>query len=202
MNLGEFHTLISGICARGDTLDSIIPTHVRLAAKFIEANHSFVQMRKKHTLAITAASRDVTPPDVAIKRILDFSYLLDDGTLRHLIQLDSPKLVSIIEEDYPQTFWIEDGNYRLGEIPDDDYEPELLIYEYTEWPTANTSTNYLLEEYEGILISQTIMHMGPAVRNKEMIQEYASLWKMQWQAALLQDYEMAQSIRNEKMYGQ
>ncbi len=202
MDLGTFHAAIKDICQRGDTLDSIIPTYTRIAAKFIETNHNFLQMKKSSSLAAVAGSREITPPTTLVKRILDINYENTDGSLTHLTMYDSPKLHLNFEEDFPKTMWQADGKYYLGEIPNADYTLTRWAYEYTTWPTANAGTNYILEEYEGILLAQTIIQMAPSVRNKELNAEFADLWKIQWRIALIQDYELTASLKDERMNGQ
>lgn len=186
MNLGEFHTQISGNIRRGTSLDARIPAFTRQAARWIERNNTLSYMKRLAEIEIDPETAD-TPRYVElggtnIKAILFFRWVEegDDGTsLYHYLTPTNPKDQTELSQGLPAFYWM-DGVSRivLTATPVEVLTGELQVVRYTSWPTAPEATNWLIDNAEDVLEAATMMNVAKYTRDAELGATWKNIFDM------------------------
>lgn len=173
--LGELHTMVQQSLQKGTTLDTVIPSRVRQAARWIERNYTFQHMRRIGTLQIDLGSEfpwAIETPSKTWKSI-ELVRIVDGGNI-YKLDMDpdySQQLTFPVERP---TRYVLDGVERimLNANPDKNYYMEIFWTQYTSWGVADEFTCWLLENAEDLLLYQTMIHMALFLRDDRMAQTY------------------------------
>lgn len=199
ITLGQFHSLVSAELRRGTVHDAVIPDYVRRAARWMERNHTFQYMRRFQSLTIDADAtepRAITLPcsSTLFKGITFFRLVPDDGDYIYLTKID-PRSVSTPEPDddgTPKAYWLDGLDYIwLDRAPEEDYNAEMYSVQYTDWPTdTSVSTLWLLNSAEDVMIAQTILQMGPLLRDDQSMGRWKAIRDEALRTLLLAEEEV------------
>lgn len=174
--LGEMHEMVRLSLQKGTTLDTVIPSRVRQAARWIERNRSYQYMKRIGQVSIDLSSEfpwAVEMPSSTWKSIETVRIVGSDGAYYPLTLNPNYGLQLSFESGRPTTYTL-DGTERLlfDCNPDEAYYVEIFWTQYTSWPTAESSTNWLLENAEDLLLYQTMLHMALFLRDDRMAATY------------------------------
>jgi hypothetical protein len=171
------HDLVSDSLARGTTLDAEIPNYVKQAALWFERNHNFAYMEKFGELTLdpdASQPRVIDLPSQRVKEIKFIRYLDEDSIWNYIPRVDGENITKN-EEGPPTAYWLSGKNYIiLDNTIQEETELELQWYEYTEWPTDTSATNWLIEFAPDFLVAQTLLLMAPRLRDKRLREEYTA----------------------------
>lgn len=198
MNLGDFHSVISNEANKGSSFSDVIPAKVRQAARWVERNATLKYMER--FVEASLSDRCWNFPTTRIKSIIFVRHLLENGKYKQIIQVDPQQVVSI-DEGIPDGFWIDgDDHFWFDAFPSEgNLELELLLVEYSDWPTDLTKTHWLIDNAEDLLIAQTMILLAPTAREPEWIGMYTKSRDEALRTLLLADEELRQSARSERM---
>ena len=200
MKLGDLHTEISSILARGSSVDSLIPAAVRRAALWIERNHTFKYMERfsEVTLGKGDNPRRVRLPSIRIKSIEVFRINVD-GTFYPLKHIDPEDMASVPEE-LPRGFWLDGVSFAvLNATPDQEYSAEIQWTAFTEWPSDTNAENWLLMMAEDLLLAQSILMLGPVLRNDALMKMWVGMRNEALKTVLAADRALRDGGRDEAM---
>lgn len=200
MNLGEFHTVVQTEANKGTTLSGVIPSRVRMAARWLERNYTlkYMEQYKKASLADGC----VRLPNTVIKTI-NFIRYYKDSKWHYIKQID-PRQERTRETAFPTGFWIDGVEaIRFDAWPDEQLEVFIGVAEYTIWPTELTATHWLLDNAEDALLAKTMMLLAPHARESRWLELYRDMMEGGIRTLLLADEELRQGARDEAMeYGE
>lgn len=174
MNLGEFHTLLRDSLKRGDALDGILPTYVKMAVTHIERNWTFKYMEELALLQMVEGDRVVELP-YYIKGV-EWLRFAPVGTVADYTYVTTGEASSVVtpENGAPTHFSILNYNKLIfNPIPDMNYSGEILLHSFTDWPTADNSRHFLLDMGADLLLGQTLLMMAIGVlRDPRMVEGF------------------------------
>lgn len=172
MNLGEFHSEVSSFLKRGTALDSVIPTFVRQAARFLERNYNFLYMERFVETTVVAGDRYIILPSTRVKQVNFFRWRDGEGEFSYLRTVN-PKDQLAWGDVRPSGYW-RDGSVGLvlDSVTDATLEGELQIVEMTDWPTNPNSEHWLIDNAEDVLLAQSMMIAATSQRDTAMYQVY------------------------------
>ncbi len=205
MILSDFHTLISDEVKKGTTLATVIPGKVRQAVGEIQRRHTFKSMERFTTLTLDSdlsEPRAIEQP-TGFKSMYFFRILNSDGTYSYLTEVD-PGQVTKTEDAKPQGYW-QDGNdyFWLDNSPAEDYNAEMSYGQKDNLNVATTTVFPFLTEFEGLCVSETMVTLGPLLRDDKLVARYIKSRDILFQAAFLEDEEKRAKNRDERMiYGE
>lgn len=192
--LSDIHTRVRSIMARGNSLDDLIVSTVRAAARKIEQNRTY-QYMKKFGVATFDTTSDLpyiidTPNH--FKRVKLVRLVVDDQYYRIRRGLDSEQLS--LESGVPDRYEL-DGTSRLvfNAIPDQDYEVHIFFDTYTSWPTEDSATNWLIENGEEALVREAVFLLRGDQRDKRVADMDKLLRDEAYRSLLIADEELADS---------
>lgn len=198
MNLETFHTLVRNSIARGTSMDDMIPLAVRQAVRWLERNYSLGYMHKFKTFTLLSSGADpriVAMPHARVKAVKFLRLLLPTGQYAYLTQVMGQEVDSP-EGDIPAGYWVEGERLWLDTPPKEDFPAELLWVEYTEWPTVGTAEHWLLNHAEDVLLAQTVLQLGPQLRDDKLMGLYKGLRDEGLRTLTLAEDERNQSNAN------
>lgn len=181
--LSEFHTLVSDALGRSTSLDSVIATRTKLAARWLERNYTFQYMRQWKVLEVDSDAEfphivslhdlEVKGVELIRRRTAEAS---GDGFL-----FDRP-LKKVKPEDretrgygVPESYWLNGlSSLVFNAIPDEDMTFEAHFVLFTRWGSATTWTHWLLDNATNLLLSRTLMSMTSRTRDPQLWQMYKS----------------------------
>ena len=129
INLGAFRALVSSSLGRGTSLDSEIPTWIKVAVRFIERNYTFQYMRGWRLIEIDADSDNphvISLAGIQVKKIEAFRLYETDTSIdgRRFTDLNGPLEVKdriTRPTGDPSGYWLDGvSNIILDAIPDED----------------------------------------------------------------------------------
>lgn len=174
MNLGEFHTLISAEVKRGNSLDTIIPLRVAMAAKMLERNYSMQYMRTYIEVAVNKEdvnSRVVSLP-TDIKSVGWLRYL-DSNNYYQSIKLIDPRDIAQLISGPPSGYSLSGrSSLILDKTPDANYTISGEVKFFTAWPTDNSAAPWLVSQAFDILMAQTMILIGNYLRDTGIVAQY------------------------------
>lgn len=174
--LGELHDMVRQSLQKGTTLDTVFPSRVRQAARWIERNRTYQYMKRIGQVQIDLASEfpwAVEVPSSTWKSIDLVRIVSESGAYYPLVLEPNYGLQLTFETGKPSSYTL-DGTERLlfDCNPDAAYYVEIFWTQYTSWPVADSSTNWLLENAEDLLLYQTMLHMALFLRDDRMAATY------------------------------
>ena len=205
--LAEFYTLVSSEIRRGTSLDTHIPKKVQQAVRWMEEQHTFRHM--EHYAALTLPSTGTQPRAIAIptgfKKMLGFRGILDDqgdGEYFDLTKIDFYD-ISRIETDRPSAYWQDGMDYFwLDNTPDQDYDAEMAYVGFTVLGTVTSAEPYVIQNFEGIVLDETMIRMAPLMRDPAVVGLYKPNRDEMMKSVIDTDIEGRQSWQSESaQYG-
>ena len=183
MTLGEFHTLVSACLKRGTALDAYIPAQAKLAVQWLERNYTMKYMETFRLLQIAVSDRVIQmPANVSIKAIKFVRIIEEDGGYNYLNKVEpediaalrststTPAGTNVIPARY---FLIGLNTLVLDSVPDVTWNGEAIFYEYTAWPTGDSSTHPLLTMATDVILAQTQLYMAVNImKDLRMVEVY------------------------------
>lgn len=207
---GQFKSMVSSVINRGTTLDTAIPHAVKHAVEYIEQNTTLKYMEHFVTFTLDpdlAQPRALSFPGSGFCKSFVFLRLVEDTTdgadFHPLVQCD-PQDLKYYDSGLPEQFWLDGEDYLwFDRVPDEAYSGEMLFNKCTDVANlADGDSHWLITRANGLLLNETMIHLAPWMRNKEILQFYKSLREEQLKTLLLADQEARQSARSEAMkYG-
>lgn len=205
--LTEFYALVSAEVRRGTSLDTHIPRKVQQAVRWMEEQHTFRHM--EHYASLTLPSTGNQPRALGIptgfKQMLGFRGILsDEGAGEYF---DLPKIdfydVSRIEVARPNGYWQDGMDYFwLDNTPDQDYDAEMAYVGFTVLGTTLSAEPYVLQNFESIILDETMIRMAPLMRDPAVVGLYKGNRDESMKAVIDTDIEGRQSWRSESVqYG-
>ena len=204
--MGDFHTLVRDTIKRGTSLDSLISTAARQSARLVERNYTLQYMRRYVTFSLDPAAdkpRAIPFPSVRVKSIRFIKLILDDGTFSFVEKADPRQLVETATE-LPTHYWLDAfDNIWFNNTPDQVYPAEMDAVQFTDWSAlTSTSTHWLLDNADDLLLAQTMLQLSPQIRDDKMMALYKVLRDDALRTLLLSEEELEGSNTNEVMqYG-
>ena len=202
--LAEFYSAVSTELRRGTALDELIPAKARQALRWMESQHTFLHMERYADLTLTSGVRSASLP-TGFKRMKSWRILVDDddGSSYFAISKVDSYDISRIETARPSAYWQDGKDYFwLDNIPDQTYSSEMAYTAYTTLPTNTAESPYVIQNYETILISKTMVLFGPQLRDANVLTLYKDQLNDQMKAAVDADVEERQSWQSESVqYG-
>lgn len=175
MNLGEFHTMLSGEVKRGTSLDSIIPQRVSMAAAMLERNFT-MQYMKQHvevTLNILDAQPRLILQPADIKSIGWLRLTSTESSLYRNLKKIDPRDLAKLETGEPSAYWLSGrSQIVLDKIPDENFVVEGELKFFTDWPTDTDATPWLVIRAPDVLMAQSMVLIGNYLRDMEIIKHY------------------------------
>lgn len=177
VTLGDIHDAVRDALKRGNTLDVVIASRVRQAARWIERNYTFLYMKRFGEVTVDLDSDYpyvLEVPNADWKAIHFLRIRDDEGEFWKLGRIDPAEELDRATER-PSGYWL-DGVDRiiLNQNPDSAYVFEVRWDQYTDWPTTTESSNWLIRNGEDVLIAQAMFLMAPYLRDAKMIQDYVA----------------------------
>lgn len=179
MNLGEFKSLLRDAIKRGDSYDSQLDGLIRRAARWIEQNYTMQYMRRLVRVQSVAGSDTILlPTNVPVKSLNflrfiggDRIYVCRKSTLENQDTCgpwldrygDWPETSKAL---FPTEFYM-DGvesivfNRAFSEV----LPGEGLLIRYTDFPTEDSQTHWLLQYAEGLLLRQALVEFMVLARD-------------------------------------
>lgn len=208
MTLGDFHNLVKTEAKKGSTLDDIIPNKVYQAVKELQRKYTFRLQERFVTMTISAAAqvpRAISQPlgykAMKFWRIINTGS--EAGTFTNIRQID-PEQVTSVDTDRPNGFWTDGADYFwLDNTPDVDYNTEMSYVQNSVVKGMALETVVpFLEEYEALVLNETMVQMGAIMRDDKLIARYISGRNVLLDSAIREDIEKRQSWSDERMqYG-
>lgn len=168
----EFYDQVSELINRGTTFDSQIPQYVARALRFLEQNYTFDYMKVRdpdfHNITIGVEEYEYPP---LVKSFHDWEYTEDDGDVVHLTKVDVKDITSR-ETATPVAYYTEGkDSIWLDSVPTESLTSVLWSYQYTDWSLVELGDSPWMVTYgEGLLRVQTVILMGPRLRDAKLIQ--------------------------------
>lgn len=206
MQLSEFYSQVSGAIRRGSSLDAVIPTYARMAARKIERNYTYKHMERFSAYTVDPDASDpraIALPTRRIKVIHHTRIIGDDGTIYPLKQIDPQELLSIPTE-MPRAYWLDGLNYiYLNSTPDKAYTIEFRWDEYTDWPLDLTAEPVLLDLMEDLMMGETMLMIAANMRDQRLQGLWNPIRQEAYTTSIEADLELRQGDRRYVMqYGQ
>jgi len=203
ITLEEFYASVSREIRRGTSLDDVIPDKVRQALRWMEGQHTFIHMERYADLIISASANEprAIPQPVGFKKMKGWR-ILDDSIYYDIRKIDFYD-VSKIEEARPNAYWQDGKDYFwLDNTPDQDYNSEVAYTAYTIIPTDPAQELLVVNDFESLLLSATMVCFGPLLRSVDTINMYKDERDTMMKAAIDADIEERQSWQSESVqYG-
>ena len=187
-------TTISGELNMGTRYDAQIPAKLRQAVRKFERKLDFPYMREFVGIEVSAGDTtvdliDFAPIDIVLlKKILfwrledsygQFSYIksVEPQDFRSVDDLGIPPSSYFI--NYPEELVYVDREFN------ETYEAEksrALVVSFTDPDTlvAGLASHWLFDNAEQAIIAQTILNLGPTMREPEMMVTYGKLLETEW----------------------
>jgi hypothetical protein len=209
----QFKAMVSNVINRGTSLDSTIPYAVQHAVEFIEQNNNLKYMERFVTFQLDPAlaePRALSFPgsgfckSIIFVRIVEEDDSTDETNFHFLTQID-PQDSKYFDGGRPDHYWLDGESYLwFDREPDEEYDGEMLFNKYSDIASLGASDNHwLITRANGLLLCETMIHMAPWMRNREILQFYKELRGEQLKTLLQADEEARQDNRSEAMkYGQ
>lgn len=191
ITLADFYTMVSDELRRGTTLDSLIPSKVRQAVKWIEDLHTFKHMEVFDTPAIV--TRGLSIPS-GYKSMEFWRIVKDDGEGYRYLTLVSPKDVSKTTTDIPAAYWESADNYfYMDNTPDKSYASERSYIANTVLPTDTSQSPFFINAFEALTLHQTCVMFGPRMRDQAFAAAHLQRREELMKAAIDSDVERRQA---------
>ncbi|MGI9610003.1 MAG: hypothetical protein ACR2NL_06885 [Acidimicrobiia bacterium] len=182
MNLGELHSLVQRVVNRGTLYDADIITQTRIAARWLERNRSYRYMRKLCYVSLDAGDTEVIYGDGFVKSVIFFRIQVE-AQWHYLTMRDPHDFANFGIPEEPKHYYLEeDRRFILNVEPDKNYDGQIFLRKFTDWPVTaladvltTTETNWLLENADDALLARTLIQLSPIVRNARLIGEYSGL---------------------------
>lgn len=208
MQLGEFHSSISTIIKRGNSVDGLIPGAVRRAVKSIERRLTFDYMKDyyRETLKFDESSiQNWTAIDKRrIKSIKSAKLISPDETASYWLKKDDERQIPGRPVSHPSSYWFSAAKeVHFDCFADRDHLIEFRIAAYTVWPTQNSAEPVILDNHEDLVLYRTMMEMAPILRDNTMVGVYKGLYDDAIASAAEAEVEMEEDNTDHSMqYGE
>lgn len=178
--LGDFKDLVREALKRGTSLDTYIPSRIAQAARWIERNKTYQYMRRWVSLGPLNPDADnphiISLYGLRIKSLTALRYYdpndtsLEEGERRFVdIALIEPKDRTTRKFGPPSGYWLDGvSNIVLDAIPEEAYEFEGHVAQYSAWPTDDSARHWLIENAEDVLLAKTMDLFTPILRDVEL----------------------------------
>jgi hypothetical protein len=169
MDLGTFKDNIRLEANKGSSLDSIIPAKIRQAAFFLEDNYDLPYMRR--FVEFSTSARSFQQPE-RIKAIEWLRLVQKDGYFRYLPHVESQD-ISRRRDAEPEGWWLDANEYLwFDNAPTEELTFEMVYTRFTDWPTDDDASPWLLRFGEQAMVGQTMLLLLPYMREVELGQSY------------------------------
>lgn len=204
MNLGEMQAAISDEINQGSRLDTYIPTYLRMAARMIERNYSFLYMDRFTELQVDVDAsnpRFIAWPleeGQSLLKSIGFLRYAANGKWNFLKPTDANLIKAEESQDSPSYYWLTGSPDGQGYIVLDqpgttDLTLEFMYKSYTKWPTASTATSWLLNNAEDVLLAQSLILMSGLADEPGWVSKYRPMWEMGIKTIMDADEELKNS---------
>lgn len=176
MTLNEFYALVREEAKRGNTLDALIPSKVRQAARWLERKISFEEMKTTVEVICAAGATNISDwgsglgSGSRIKELDGLKYFSSaTAEFNHLTRVHE-KDITALRTEPPQGYWTK-GRFTayFNSILDVSYTFQASLVVYSVWPTDGSASHYLMEMQETLLFSRTMMLLSPSMRDEKML---------------------------------
>lgn len=189
MTLAEIYAQIALEAKRGTTLDSIIPAKVATAVRWIEETHTFKYMEKFSEVSLDA---DADYPNVVAvpAGFREMNFWRFNRLDYQALNTERAELPSGYWQDGMEYFWIRS-------TPHQSFVSEMSWIADTVLPTDTSKTTFILTRHSELIVSQTMVLLGPTIRDDKAIQRYKSARDDLFASAINADTKMRMSNRDE-----
>lgn len=189
--LAAFHTKVSTEIRRGTTFDTNIPDKVQQAVAWIEGLHTFKHMEHYANLTIDSAlaSPRAIPLPTGFKSMKSWRIVNSDGSYSNINKVEYYD-VSKVDLAKPTAYWQDGMDYFwLDNTPDQNYLTEMAYVGLTILPTDTSQSPYVTNNFEALILAQTLILMAPLLRSPEIVALYKPQRDELMKAAIDQDVE-------------
>lgn len=185
MALADFYVDVSLEIRRGTKYDSVIPAAVARAVHELESNYSFRHMWLVEDKTVTTGNRDITFTGT-VKSVRYLRYRGDTGRYIYVPKVE-PEDVIAVYSGFPDGFFHKNlTEIRLDNEADQDYDFEVGWYKIS----AMDDTLPWLTRGTGLLLFESVVQLGPRLRDKELVQFYTGKRDRALAILLASDIEM------------
>lgn len=204
-DVSDFYDLVSNAINKGTVYDSIIPTYVSRAVRFLEQNYSFEYMKViDRDFWTLVAGEDTYDQPANLKKVNLWRVVKDDGTFFNLEKVDPKDLGSTNNPAsdtivVPSSFYLEGRlSMILNVAPTESYDNVQLHYEeFTDWTDIDTGdSHWLITHAESLLLDQTVILMGARLRDPKLIQLHVESKKENLRVMALAEDELDQGAED------
>lgn len=178
-----------------------IRVKMRDALLLLEQQNSWGYMDRFVTFKLNPSAEEprALPMPLGLKSI-EFLRLVDsDGDYFRLREV-SPADLTFLDTGTPTRYFKDAMQYIwLDKIPDEALTGEMSYRQYTQWSDADTFAPWPIEHFGPLIKYQTMLLLGPFVRDAELMQMYAALREQAFKAAADANYEFEFSNSDNKM---
>lgn len=179
LSLGDFHTMAAEETSQASLVANRVVSATRQAARWIERNAEMQYMRRFVTFTVDASAEyprtlplpgkpDTDGDSMGFRSFGFVRFVLSDGSFHYLNYVD-PRDVTAVESKRPTGFWMDGVDYLwFDNTPPEDYEGELYYVKYSAWPTDTSSTHWLLNNAEDVILGQTLIFLGSYLNEPEI----------------------------------
>lgn len=171
MTVDDFYELVRQTLNRGSTLDAQIPHYIQGAVRQIE---DFVSVRDMECWAKFTLTKGQDPVSAVPERFKEEKWVrLNTANAGerpkwvYLIKTQPHNLIS--REGQPERYWAYHRQFFLFDAkPDQDYNLEALIYQYTNFPAEGSGkTHWMVDRAPMMLHGKVMMLMSAFIREDD-----------------------------------
>ncbi len=172
--------MVAGEAAKRTALRDVIPGCVRRAVKFLEQNYDITYMRAIERKTLSA--RTVSLPISKYKKLILVRRVITtngDETYKKLPRV-TPERVEFTETDKTPQGYYQWGNLVTFDsfastVPEDF---DFFLVKFTDFDCLKpTDEHPLIDQFEGALLSRTMLELAPYAREPDWLQTYGSVWE-------------------------
>lgn len=176
-DLAEMTSIISAELRRGTSLDSLIPTRIRMAGRRIERAFDLEYMRKyKDDQVVTQSDPGFSWP-TGFKHETFVRYTLETGEYQYLVRVHPEDVTQVLDSPTEEisAYWSDDiAGVLFDNLAPRDLTVEFGYFAYTDpWPTEGA--HWLFSNAEDLILAETMLLFSGHIRDTKVLQLYSSL---------------------------
>lgn len=173
MTVEELVADIKATVARGNTLDSVIPTRVGWALRKLERNKSYRYMRLFGQSDLPAGAVRIDLPTTNVKAIRWVRVVTSSGRYVYIPRAsDLRRAHRLTGDHHGYTYTHVRDHVRLSQPFSNDTTVEVSWLQFSPMVLPSVSEPTLLREAPELVHAETIIQLAPRIRSPRMIQEY------------------------------
>jgi len=174
MLISAFHTLVADEIKKATALAPLIITKTRQAVAEVQRRHNFIMLERFVTMTIdhtVTTPRAVSQPP-GFKRMKFWRIAETDGSFTYVRKVD-PEQVTEVASGNPTGYWLDGGDYFwFDNTPAANIAMEMSYTQNTDMTVATSTDVPFLDKYEALMLAETIVMLGPQVRDDRMVARY------------------------------